>query len=78
MQHVGARIGSEQVLDPAFGGEGIQAARAQGDETRLGVRVGRIVLQQAQVDGFRRLVSPGANIGRRQAEQRIAVARVVP
>src|SRR3954469_866264 len=78
MQHVGARIGREQVLHAALGGERIEAARAQGEQARLGVRVAGIVLQHAQVGAFRRLVSPGADIGRGQAEQRVSVARIVP
>src|SRR5262245_19017618 len=40
VQHVGARIGREQVLHAALRREGIEAARAQRDEARLGVRVG--------------------------------------
>src|SRR5687768_10961364 len=49
MQRLGVRIGGEQVLDAAFGGERIESARAQRDERRLCMRVSGIRLQQAQV-----------------------------
>src|SRR6185295_10446195 len=77
MQHVGARIGGEEVAHAALGGERVEAARAQGEEAGLRVRIVGVGGEQAQIGRFRRLVSLRAHVERRKPQQGVAVARIV-
>src|SRR5262245_43482313 len=77
VQYVRPRIGGKQALYAALRGERVEAARPQGDQPGVRMRVVRVGSEQAQISRLRRLVAPGAHVDRRKPEQRIAVARVL-
>src|SRR5262245_1307315 len=57
VQHVRPRIGGEQALHAALRGERVEAARPQGDQPGVRMRVVRVGGEQAQVGRFRGLVA---------------------
>ena len=77
IEHVRARVLGQHRLHAALRGHRVGAPGAQRDERRLRVGVARVGLQQAQVGGLGGLEASGAHVDRGEAEQRVAVRRLL-